>query len=40
MNTMKEHNLDFVISPTGFGELPPKIEDILRPDPTSKHGEN
>jgi hypothetical protein len=26
--TMKEHDVDFVISPTGFGELPPKIEDI------------
>jgi Asp-tRNA(Asn)/Glu-tRNA(Gln) amidotransferase A subunit family amidase len=28
---LKEHNIDFVISPTGFGEKPPKISDILNP---------
>ena len=26
---MKDHNVDFIISPNGFGEKPPKIEDIL-----------
>jgi len=28
-----------VISPTGFGELPPKISDITAPDSNSKAGE-
>jgi len=28
---MKEHNIDFVISPTGFGEKPPNIEEIVNP---------
>ena len=26
---LKKHDVDFVISPTGFGELPPKISDIV-----------
>lgn len=38
-DVLKEHNVDFVISPTGFGELPPKISDIQKPDPASKKGE-
>lgn len=32
MNEMQKHNVDFVISPTGFGEKPPKISDILGGD--------
>jgi Asp-tRNA(Asn)/Glu-tRNA(Gln) amidotransferase A subunit family amidase len=28
---MITHDIDFVISPTGFGETPPKVEDILNP---------
>jgi Asp-tRNA(Asn)/Glu-tRNA(Gln) amidotransferase A subunit family amidase len=29
MEQLQQHNVDFVISPTGFGERPPKISDIL-----------
>jgi len=28
---MKNEDVDFIISPNGFGETPPKIEDILNP---------
>jgi Asp-tRNA(Asn)/Glu-tRNA(Gln) amidotransferase A subunit family amidase len=28
---MIKHNVDFTISPTGFGEKPPRVEDILNP---------
>ena len=29
------HDIDFVISPTGFGEKPPKVDDILNPKDSS-----
>jgi len=38
-DVMSENNLDFVISPTGFGELPPKISDITSAEAGSKFGE-
>lgn len=28
---MQSEQIDFIISPNGFGELPPKIDDILNP---------
>jgi len=30
-NALQSNDIDFVISPTGFGERPPKIDDILNP---------
>ena len=27
--TMKAEDVDFIVSPNGFGEKPPKIDDIL-----------
>ena len=32
---MMTHDIDFVISPTGFGEKPPKVDDILNPKDNS-----
>ena len=37
MEEMCKHDIDFVISPTGFGERPPKISDILAGDDKNQH---
>jgi len=35
-DTLREQDVDFVISPTGFGELPAKISDVVEANSSEK----